>query len=164
MKKFTLFLSVLLSLTLITACGGPVDPDKVPLDNSSGMGANSCEQECNQFKKELDKHEDAMLSDAGCEKGMQEGELNDGQATGTLGSGTSYFCPDRTATNTFAEAVSDKSRAHKKALKAYNDNCPCMVQLFQCSICSEGTSANLCIPTFSTKEECEAKGGTVLNN
>ncbi len=164
MKSIKFILSGVVSLVFISACGNNevIDPDKDALDNSPSMSETSCQSSCTQFEKELEKHENTMLANAGCGNGAQEGELLDGQATGILSTGTSYFCPNRAATDKLAEAVSDKTNAHEKALKSYKDNCPCMLQLFQCSICAEGSTNNFCVPSFFTKEECEAKGGYVL--
>jgi hypothetical protein len=161
MNKLTLTTSLFLTLTILTGCGGDVDPNEDPLDTASGMGSNSCQQECNKLSKDVSKYEDSMLSDAGCEKKEYDGELTDGQATGLLASGTSYFCPNASATNKLAEAVSDKSRKHKKALEAYNASCPCMIQLYACHICANVGPGGLCLPEFMTKEECAQKGGTV---
>ncbi len=161
MKKFQILFIFLISLTLLTACGGAnnSDPDADPLDEGSAMG-RSCEEQCEEYGSLVKKLSEQMIRDAGCEVGARDGELETGQSTGTIDGGSEYFCPDEKSTNAFAEATDSMSSRHKKALKNYKEKCPCMVQLFQCSgVCQPGTAKNLCILEFLGKEECLKRGG-----
>ena len=160
MKTLRLLTLSLLTLSLVAACGGgnAPDPDKDPLDNAEGMG-NNCEQNCAQFEKEVKKFNEDMIRDAGCEVGPAPGEIQDGQATGTIDGGSEYFCPNRAATDAFAEATANKSQKHKDALNRWKENCPCWVRLYPCTMCAGVPPGGLCPTEFYTKEDCVAKGG-----
>jgi len=157
MKKLHLLFVTILTVSLLSACGGG-DPDPNPSGDAPGMG-NDCEQNCAKYEKDVKERNEKMIRDAGCEVGPHAGEITDGQATGTIDGGSEYFCPNKAATDALAEALPNKSKKHRDAIKKWKDNCPCWVQLYPCTLCAGVPPGGLCPTEFHIKEDCIAKGG-----